>query len=142
EPSHLLVQGLVDGGLPLLVTVMATPAELAGAGLPEGVVQKVATAAETRAEKVVALQKLLVGWNRQTVWNRFDGTFPHVIPADPGSGLEKEIIVYENAMIFPGSAAGPANANTNANAAPAKVAFLQIPDLIQLGATWKFIELP
>jgi len=81
---------------------------------------------------------MLVGWNRQTVWNRFDGTFPHVIPADPGNGLEKDIIIYENAMIFPGSAASPANTN----ATPAKVAFLQIPDLIQSGATWKFIELP
>ena len=39
-------------------------------------------------------------------------------------------------MIFPGMAGG------QADAAPARIAFLQIPDMIKLGETWKFIELP
>jgi thiol-disulfide isomerase/thioredoxin len=142
EATKVFVQGLVQvlaqGDGALLETVMATPAELSAAGVPKDVVAKVAAAAATRAEKVDALVKTLTGWTRQTVWNRFDGTFPHVIPADPGSGLEKDLVVYENAMIFPGSAPGAATAN----AATAKVAFLQIPDMIQLGSTWKFIELP
>ncbi|HZW33883.1 MAG TPA: thiol-disulfide isomerase, partial [Isosphaeraceae bacterium] len=141
EASKVFVQGLVqamaNGDLALLETVMATPAELAAAGVPKDVVAKVAAAAASRAEKVDALVKTLSGWNRQTIWNRFDGTFPHVIPADPSSGLEKDLIVYENAMIFPGSTAA-----TNPSAAPSKAAYLQVPDLIQLGATWKFIELP
>ena len=80
------------------------------------------------------LQTKLVGWNKQTIWNRFDGTFPHVIPVDPGAGLAKDLTVYENAMVIPGTTAAEQN--------PAKLAFLQIPDMIQLGATWKFIELP
>ena len=79
-------------------------------------------------------QKQLIGWNAQTVWNRFDGTFPHVIPADPAVGLEKDVMLYENAMVIPGTTAAQQNA--------AKLAFLQVPDMIQLGATWKFIELP
>ena len=37
-------------------------------------------------------------------------------------------------MVIPGT--------TAAQQAAAKLAFLQIPDMIQLGATWKFIELP
>ena len=37
-------------------------------------------------------------------------------------------------MIF----AGPANGQ----AGPGKVAFLQAPELIKLGETWKFVELP
>ena len=37
-------------------------------------------------------------------------------------------------MVIPGTTAAEQN--------PAKLAFLQIPDMIQLGATWKFIELP
>ena len=71
------------GDVALLETVMATPDELTAAGVPKDVVDKVAAAAGKRAEQVAALQKTLVGWNNQTVWNRFDGTFPHVIPADP-----------------------------------------------------------
>ena len=82
EASKVLVQALVAGDVALLETVMATPAELAAAGLPKEVVDKVAAASADRASQVAALQKQLVGWNDQTVWNRFDGTFPHVIPAD------------------------------------------------------------
>jgi thiol-disulfide isomerase/thioredoxin len=142
EASKVFVQGLVqalaDGDTSVLESVMATPDELAAAGLPRDVVERVAAAAASRGEKVGALLKSLTGWTRQTVWNRFDGTYPHVIPADRAAGPEKDIIVYENAMIFPGTAAGQANAG----APPAQVAFLQIPDLIKLGDTWKFIELP
>jgi thiol-disulfide isomerase/thioredoxin len=134
ESSKVLVQALVAGDAVLLETVMATPAELAKAGLPKDIVDRIAAAAAKRAEQAAALQKQLVGWNSQTIWNRFDGTFPHVIPAEPAGGLEKDVTVYENAMIIPGT--------TSAQQNPAKLAFLQVPDMIQLGATWKFIEMP
>jgi len=134
EASKVLVQALVAGDLALLETVLATPAELAAAGVPKDIVDRIATAAQKRAESFAALRKELVGWNKQTVWNRFDGTFPHVIPADPGTGPEKDLTLYENAMVVPGTTAAQQNA--------AKLAFLQVPDMIQLGATWKFIELP
>jgi len=134
EASKVFVLALTSGDLELLETVMATPAELSAAGVPKDVVARVATAAGKRDEMVAALQKTLVGWSRQTTWNRFDGTFPHVIPADPNAGLDKDLTLYENAMIFPGSGAAQKD--------PAKMAFLQIPDMIKLGATWKFVELP
>jgi len=134
EASKVLVQALVSGDLALLETVMASPDELAAASVPKDIVAKVADAGSKRAEQVADLRKKLVGWTEQTVWNRFDGTFPHVIPADPASGLEKDLTLYENAMVIPGT--------TAANQNPAKIAFLQIPDMIQLGTTWKFVELP
>jgi thiol-disulfide isomerase/thioredoxin len=142
EASKVFVQGLVqaqaNGDLWLLETVMATPAEVKEAGFPKVVADRVAASAASRGEKVGALLKGLVGWNAQTVWNRFDGTFPHLIPADPSGGLEKDVILYENAMIFPGLPAGPAGGN----AAPPKIAFLQVPDMLKLGSAWKFVELP
>jgi thiol-disulfide isomerase/thioredoxin len=134
EASKILVQALVSGDAALLETVMATPAELAAAGVTKDVVSKVAAAAAKRPEELGELRKKLIGWNEQTVWNRFDGTFPHVIPADAASGLAKDLVLYENAMIIPGTSAAQQNA--------AKMAFLQIADMIQLGATWKFVELP
>ena len=134
EASKVLVQALVSEDAALLETVIASPAELAAAGVPKDVVAKVAAAASKRGEQVSELRTKLIGWNKQTVWNRFDGTFPHVIPADPSSGMAKDLTLYENAMIIPGTAASEQN--------PAKLAFLQIPDMIQLAATWKFVELP
>jgi thiol-disulfide isomerase/thioredoxin len=134
EASKVLVHAIVRGDLPLLESVMATAEELTGAGVPKDIVDKVAAEAGRRNEAVSALRKQLVGWNEQTVWNRFDGTLPHVIPADTSAGLEKDLTLYENAMVIPSSTAG--------QAANAKLAFLQVPDTIQLGASWKFIELP
>ena len=66
-------------------------------------IDKVTAGAGKRAEAVEALQKGLTGWTAKTVWNRFDGTYPHVIPADPASGLEKDLILYENAVVFAGA---------------------------------------
>jgi thiol-disulfide isomerase/thioredoxin len=134
EASKVLVQALAAGDLPLLETVMATPEDLTAAGVPKEIVAKVGDASPMRAELVGELQKKLIGWNKQTIWNRFDGTFPHVIPGDPATGLAKDLTLYENAMVIPGTTADQQN--------PAKLAFLQVPDLIQLGAVWKFIELP
>ncbi len=85
EASKILVQALASGDLALLETVMATSDELTAAGVPKEVVAKVAASAEKRAASVEALQKTLVGWDKQTVWNRFDGTYPRVIPSDPTS---------------------------------------------------------
>jgi thiol-disulfide isomerase/thioredoxin len=113
---------------------MAAPAELAAAGISKEIVAKVAEITAKRPEQVAELRKNLIGWTEQTVWNRFDGTFPHVIPAEPASGVERDLTLYENAMVIPGT--------TAANQNPAKIAFLQIPDMIQLGTTWKFVELP
>jgi thiol-disulfide isomerase/thioredoxin len=134
EASKVLVHALVNGDIALLETVMASPVELAAAGVPKDAVDKIAAAAGTRAAAVDALRKKLVGWNKQTIWSRFDGTFPHVIPADSGSGINKDLTLYENAMVIPGTTAVQQNA--------AKLAFLQVADMIQLGATWKLIELP
>jgi thiol-disulfide isomerase/thioredoxin len=134
EASKVLVQALIGGDVALLETVMASPAELAEAGVPKDVVDKVASAAGNRAQDVDALRKKLVGWNKQTIWSRFDGMYPRVIPADSSSGLDKDLTLYENAMVIPGATTPQQNA--------AKLAFLQVPDMIQLGATWKLIELP
>ena len=134
EASKMLVQAFVGSDLGLLESLMATPEELAAAGVPKDVVDKVTAGAGKRAEAVEALQKSLTGWTAKTVWNRFDGTYPHVIPADPAGGLEKDLVLYENAVIFAG---GPA-----AQASSVKTSFLQVPEMIKLGETWKFVELP
>ena len=105
EASKVLVQALASGDAALLETVMATPEELAAAGVPKDIIAKIAGVAAKRGDLIVELQKKLIGWNKQTIWNRFDGTFPHVIPADPASGLVKDLTLYENAMVIPGTTA-------------------------------------
>ena len=134
EASKVFVQGLVSGDRGLIESVLATPEELASIGIPKGQTEQVAAAVAQRAEQIGALQKSLVGWNSKTVWNRLDGQMPHLIPGDASTGLPQDLLLYENAVIF----AGP----PNGQAPPAKMAFLQAPELIKIGEAWKFVELP
>lgn len=134
EASKVLVQALLTGDLALLETVLATAAELEAAGLPKGLVEQAAAAAANRRAAVEALLPKLVGWDKQTVWLRFDGMMPHVVPADAGPGLKADLTLYENAVIF----AGPANGQGD----PTKIAYLQVPELILLGDAWRFVDLP
>ena len=136
EASKVLVQAIVNFDLPLLGTVLATPEELEALGVPKGEVEQVAAAASKREELVRALVKELSGsgWNKQTTWNRLDGMMPHLIPADAATGPAQDLVLYENAVIFAGPPGG--------QPAPDKMAFLQVPEMIKIGDTWKFVELP
>jgi peroxiredoxin len=134
EASKVMVIALVHGDLDLLQTLMATPAELEAAGLPRPVIEKVGSRDLPAA--VESLRKSLLGWTTKTVWYRFDGTYPHVIPADPDTGLGRDLTLYENAVIFAGLPLGQNGATAG------KVSFLQVPEMIQIGETWKFVELP
>lgn len=136
EASKVLVQAIVTGDQELLETVIAQADELAELGAPKAAIDKVTDAAAKRTESVAALSKSVValGWNSKTVWNRLDGLMPHLIPADPGSGLKQDAVLYENAVVFAGPPIGQAN--------PGKFGFLQAPEMIKLGDTWKFVELP
>lgn len=134
EAAKVFVQGLVSADLGLIETVLATADELTALGVPKGEIDQVTVAAAQRVEQVRKLQLGLVGWNSKTVWNRLDGSMPHVIPADAAAGIPQDLFLYENAVIF----AGPANGQT----APGKVAFLQSAEIVKIGETWKFVELP
>jgi len=131
EASKVLVQAIVADDPDLLATVMATPSDLKLAGLPESAVEP---PPGDWASALKELRKGLLGWDAQTIWNRFDGAYPRVIPADPAIKLEHDLTLYENAMIFP--------ASTNPRQPQARMAFLQVADLIQVGSTWKFLALP
>lgn len=135
EASKVLVQALASRDMDLLESVMATPAEMTSLGVPKEEVDRVAAAAAKRADSVKTLLTGLVGWDDQTVWLRLDGAMPHVIPMDAAAGLKGDVMMYENAVIF----AGPAG---NQGAAASKVAFLQAPEIVKVGETWKFAELP
>ncbi len=132
EASKVLVQALVSQNANLLATVLATPEELASLGVPQDEIDKLAKPQANLAGSLEAMRKGLLGWDAQTVWQRFDGTMPHVIPADVG--LKADLILYENAFIFAGPATGQGD--------PTKTAYLQVPELLKIGETWKFASLP
>lgn len=132
EASKVVVHALVTGNPQLLQTVLATPEDLTALGLPAVAVE----AAEERLAGLAAafstLRKSLAGWDGTTVWSRFDGTMPHVIPAD--SGLKEDLVVYENAFVFANHPDGQSD--------PMAMAYLQANDLVKVGDTWKFASIP
>lgn len=134
EASKVMVLALVSGDLPMLESLMATPEELTALGLPRPVVDQADAARKAREARVVALRKGLVGWDPHTVWSRFDGIIPHSIPAEASSDLKGDVLLYENAVIFPSLPNGTVD--------PMKAAYLHVPELIRIGETWKFVGLP
>ena len=136
EAAKVLVQGIVLADISLIESVMATPEELNGLGIPKLAAEKVAAAAAKRIELIRELQKGVAarGWNKNTVWNRLDGQMPHLIPGDALGEGGKDLLLYENAAIFvvPG----------NGQAPTADLAFLQVPEMVKIGDVWKFVELP
>ena len=132
EASKVFVQALASGDLGLLETVMASAAELDSLGIPKGEIDQVAAAEKQRVAQVKALRQGLIGWDTTTTWHRLDGALPHLIPAD--AGLKSDVLLYENAVIFATSPATQAN--------PDKLAFLQVGEMVKVGETWKFVDLP
>ncbi len=132
EASKVLVHGLVTGNAQLIETVMATPEELTTIGLPKPVVESARSSATGRKDSIEAMRKKLIGWDGATVWSRFDGMLPHVIPAD--AGLNKDLVLYENAFIFASQAGGQGD--------PMEMAYLQASDLVRVEDIWKFASLP
>ncbi len=133
EASKVMVQAIAARDLDLLGTVMAKPDELAALGVPDAEVARCKAAEASRGQALDALKKGLVGWDPQTVWLQFNASMPHVIPADSAPGLKDDLTLYENAVIL----AAPANGSAND-----RMAFLQAGELIRVGETWKFVELP
>jgi AhpC/TSA family len=136
EASKVLVQAITTGDVDLLASVIATPEELKAIGVPKDVSDKVAKGAGSRQAQYEALvnSKKLKGWDRSTTWSRFDGAIPHGMPVDPALGLSKEILLYENPVVW----VQPPNPEKNA----AGMAYLQAADVIKIGEAWKFTDLP
>jgi len=134
EAAKVLVQALVWRDLNLLETVMATPDELAALNLPKSAISQATTSAGRRRDEVIEVIKNLKGWDNQTTWSRLDAQMPHLIPADPGTNLKEDLVLMENALILPGAANSAANLQN--------LAFLQAPEMVKIGETWKFVELP
>ncbi|HEY2156632.1 MAG TPA: TlpA disulfide reductase family protein [Isosphaeraceae bacterium] len=134
EASKVLVQAIVANDPALAETVMAQPDELTAMGIPATEVERAEKALAARAQALAALKKGLAGWDQKTVWLRFDAPMPHVIPSDASAGLKGDLTLYENAVILAGQAGGVAPGN--------QTAFLQSGELVKVGETWKFVDLP
>jgi thiol-disulfide isomerase/thioredoxin len=133
EASHVLVKALVTKDLTLLESVMVRPEDLASVGIGPDASKKLTESNANRAAGVEALLKQLVGWTDKTTWLRFDGHMPFVIPADAG-GLTSDLLTYENGVVFVNSGDGTSD--------PTKTSYLQVPEMIKIGDSWKFVSLP
>ncbi len=138
EASKVMVQAIMANDPGLLDTVIASVEEMKELGFPETTLKRAGETAANRPAALSALRKSLGagGWTNNTTWSRFDGTMPHVIPADAAAGLKGEVLLYENAVVF---ATPPDGATPDA---VAKMAYLSVADVIKVGDCWKFLDLP
>ena len=136
EASKVFVQGLTAPDLGLIESVLATPEDLAGLGLPKAMIDHATAAVAERPTRLKALSAALSagGWNKSTAWYRFDVQMPHAIPADASADLKADVQLYENAAVFASSPAKGAN--------PLELPYLQVGELVKVGEVWKLADLP
>lgn len=132
EASKVLVQALVKNDPALLESVMVSKDEIAALGLPAEATKTLTASTGNRADEMKKLMSQLVGWNEKTSWLRFDGHMPHMIPAD-AAGLADDILTYENGVVFVAS---------DTQSDPTKTSYLQVPEMVKVAETWKFVSLP
>jgi hypothetical protein len=136
EVGKVLVQALVANDDRLASGLFATPEDLGGLGIPAEEIERVKTQTAQRKTWFNDLRAKLfqAGWNEKTVWLRFDGAMPRVIPRDAAPGLTGDVILYENAVVFAAGSDGSSD--------PARMAYLQVPELVKFGDVWKLIDHP
>jgi tetratricopeptide (TPR) repeat protein len=134
EASRVFVDGLVNGDLALINSIIATPEELQELGMPAGLVEASQKAQATRKADIEALTSKLAGWNAQSEWKGFDGIQPQLIPADASAGLKDDVEMFENTVIFAGPVDGKADLS--------QISYLQVPEMVKIGGAWKLVSLP
>ena len=129
EVSRLAVKALMVQDAALIAPLLMSAEDLRALGVSGSLETKILEAVSDPAGKLKAASKnsKLVG--PKTVFLRFDGAAPGVIPADQLK-TPQDITVYENAMaiVDPGATGKPG--------------LIQIGEMVRIGEVWKLTSLP
>ena len=127
EVSAEVVASLREGSSQRFTRLLLTPSELSTLGLGDSQKRELAKRLDQARKDFASLMREQKVITRQTQWIHFGATLPGVVPAGT-DGLEKDIRVYENVV---------AVIETDG-----KHGQIPIGTLIQVGNTWRAIDLP
>lgn len=127
EATQEAVRAMVTLDAGLLSSLMLTPEDIRALGMPEDVTSQLLEQVgdtENKMRKILSASK---GFTPQSKWLRFDGSYPHTIPAEDETG-GNDITLYQNVLAIVD------NAGTQG--------FVRFGDVIRVGDVWKLSQVP
>lgn len=127
EVTRVAVAALANNDARAFKTLMITSDELTKSGIKNPFADKILKSVEGSEQglsKMLSKTKMVTP---DTVWVRFDGSMPGLIPAD-GSKTDKDLHVFENVMAIVDT--------------KGKSGLIQFGELIRVGNNWRLTQVP
>ncbi len=129
EAARVAVEGLINGDLQAISTVMLNDADIQTLKIPAAMAKELQASVSDLAKKAQASVSAAGGkaLNSKSQWVRFDPPLPGVILAEQ-SGAPSDITVYENAMAYVQNGE--------------KLDLISVGEMVQVGSVWKLVSMP
>ncbi|MBL8810995.1 MAG: hypothetical protein JNM43_12525, partial [Planctomycetaceae bacterium] len=129
EAARVAVEGLINGDLQAISTVMLNDADIQSLKVPAVMAKELQASVSDLAKKAQASVSAAGGkaLNSKSQWVRFDPPLPGVILAEQ-SGSPADITVYENAMAYVQNGE--------------KLDLISVGEMVQVGNVWKLVSMP
>lgn len=127
EATREAVQAMITNDAARMAALLVTREDIETLGIEKAVADKLLDSVAKAPEKIrtrLANSDVLTS---DTVWMRFDGSFPSVVPAEDGKAAQ-DLLVYENVMAFVETRKKPG--------------LIQVGELIRVGDAWKLTQIP
>lgn len=127
EVTRVAMNALAKNDTKAFKTLMVTEAELADAGIQNPFADKIRESVNSAAKDITTMLSKTKMITPETVWVRFDGSMPGLIPADDIK-TKKDLHVFENVMAIVDT--------------KGKSGLIQFGELIRVGNAWRLTQVP
>ena len=127
EVTRVAMNALAKNDIKAFKNLMITEAELTEAGIQNPFADKIRESVNSAAKDITAMLAKTKMITPDTVWVRFDGSMPGLIPADEIK-TNKDLHVFENVMAIVDT--------------KGKSGLIQFGELIRVGNAWRLTQVP
>lgn len=129
EAARVAVEGLINGDLQAISTVMLNDADIQSLKVPAALAKELQASVSDLAKKAQVSVSAAGGkaLNSKSQWVRFDPPLPGIILAEQ-SGAPVDVTVYENAMAYVQNGE--------------KLDLISVGEMVQVGNVWKLVSMP
>lgn len=127
EVTRVAIDALAKNNTKAFQSLLITEDELEASGIKNPFADKIRESAKEAPQKIPAMLSKSKIITPETVWVRFDGAMPGLIPADDVK-TEKDLHVFENVMAIVET--------------KGKSGLIQFGELIRVGDAWRLTQVP
>ena len=127
EVTRVAITALAKNDIEAFKTLMVTDEELTDSGIKNPFADKIRDSVKGAPKEIPVMLTKTKMITPETVWVRFDGSMPGLIPADDAK-TSKDLHVFENVMAIVDT--------------KGKSGLIQFGELIRIGSAWRLTQVP